>query len=365
MAHKQVNDCHQPEPKASPASCCNAGDGKTRIDILFWGSLLGVSLLYLLGVFFSEAISALPWLATMAATVQHMLHLTWWGVVIGAVFIALLSKVPREFIIALLGRGGTFRGLLRATGAGVLLDLCNHGILMVASKLYERGASAGQVIAFLLASPWNSFSLTLILIGLIGLPWTAVFVALSMLIALVTGWLFDRLVARGTLPPNDNAVDLPEGFQFWSELKARFQSTSFNAQFFKEMILSGIKDSRIVVRWLLFGILLAAVFRVVLQPEQFEAFFGPTILGLMVTVAVATVLEVCSEGSTPIAADLFARARAPGNSFAFLMAGAATDYTEIMVLKDTTKSWRIALFLPLLTLPQILLLAWLMNWLAL
>ena len=39
----------------------------------------------------------------------------------------------------------------------------------------------------------------------------------------------------------------------------------------------------------------------------------------------------------------------------------SNDYTEIMVLKETTKSWKIALFLPLLTVPQVMLIAWLMN----
>ena len=97
------------------------------------------------------------------------------------------------------------------------------------------------------------------------------------------------------------------------------------------------------------------------SPDQFEAYFGPALLGLGVTIVVATVLEVCSEGSTPIAADILSRAGAPGNSFAFLMGGVATDYTEIMILRDTTKSWRIALFLPLITLPQIILLGWLIN----
>jgi uncharacterized membrane protein YraQ (UPF0718 family) len=62
--------------------------------------------------------------------------------------------------------------MFRATLAGVCLDLCSHGILAVGMKLYERGASTGQVMAFLLASPWNSFSLTLILFGLIGVSWT-------------------------------------------------------------------------------------------------------------------------------------------------------------------------------------------------
>ena len=79
------------------------------------------------------------------------------------------------------------------------------------------------------------------------------------------------------------------------------------------------------------------------------------------TLLVATLLEVCSEGSSPIAADLLTRGGAPGNSFAFLMSSVVTDYTEIMSIKDTTASWKIEIFLPLLTLPQIIVMSLLLN----
>ncbi|MBI4125266.1 MAG: ATPase, partial [Deltaproteobacteria bacterium] len=95
--------------------------------------------------------------------------------------------------------------------------------------------------------------------------------------------------------------------------------------------------------------------------EHFQAYFGPTLLGLGLTTAAATVIEVCSEGSTPIAADILTRAHAPGNAFAFLMAGVATDYTEVMVLKDRTRSWKVSLFLPLVTVPQVVALGWVLN----
>lgn len=354
-----MNHCCQQKEKKHQPSCHT--EGKKKTDYILWGSLIGVGSLYVLGTFFPEQIAAYPWLATMAHTAHHMLHAIWWGVVIGVIFVGILSKVPREFIMSLLGQGGTFGGILRATGAGVLLDLCSHGILMVGTKLYERGASAGQLIAFLLASPWNSFSLTLVLVGLIGLTWTLTFIALSMLIAVLTGWMFDKLVGQGVLPANHNKVDLPQGFHFWQEMRRQFKGAKFTPQFFKEMAVSGIKDSRMVVRWLLFGVLLASILRAALDPSSFEQYFGPTMLGLFITVVVATVLEVCSEGSAPIAADILTRAQAPGNGFAFLMAGVATDYTEIMVLRDTTKSWKIPLFLPLITVPQVLLVAWLIN----
>ncbi|MEM6774544.1 MAG: ATPase, partial [Pseudomonadota bacterium] len=68
-----------------------------------------------------------------------------------------------------------------------------------------------------------------------------------------------------------------------------------------------------------------------------------------------------SEGATPIAADLMTRAAAPGNSFTFLMAGVATDYTEIMSIRDTTRSWAIALCLPAVAVPQVLLIGFVLN----
>ena len=92
-----------------------------------------------------------------------------------------------------------------------------------------------------------------------------------------------------------------------------------------------------VFRWLLFGLLLATAIRATVPMDTYQTLFGPTAIGLLLTLVAATLIEVCSEGSTPIAADILTRAAAPGNSFTFLMAGVATDYTEVMVIKDTSK----------------------------
>ena len=182
-----------------------------------------------------------------------------------------------------------------------------------------------------------------------------------MIIAIITGLIFDRLVISGRLPANPKQIELPEGWQFWHEAKIGLRDSQFTPAFLRSMLMDGIKESRMVMRWILFGVLLASAVRALVSPEIFAEFFGPTLLGLCVTIFVATILEVCSEGSTPIATDILNRANAPGNSFAFLMGGVSTDYTEIMVLKETTSSWKIALFLPLITLPQVIFLGWVIN----
>ncbi len=345
-----------------PGGSCCGGNGSTtrRLDYLLWGSTLVVTTAYLAHAVWGHRLEAGFWhVFTMG--VFELMNRMWWGLLAGILAMALLSKVPREFVMSLLGTGRGFSGLLRATTAGLCLDLCNHGILMVGAKLYERGASLGQVLAFLIASPWNSFSLTLILFALIGAPWTLAFIGLSFVVALLTGLLVERLTTLGKLPPNPNATSLPQDFRFFPEAKRRLQETSFDWHFFATALKTGVVDSRMILRWILFGAVLTAFIRAIMPDDVFAAWFGPTMAGLFLTLAATTVMEVCSEGSSPIAADLLNRAGAPGNAFTFLMAGAATDYTEMMVLRETTRSWRATLILPLLTVPQVLLLGWLLN----
>lgn len=350
------------DAKATPAaSCCETKKG--RPDYMLWFSLAGVAFGY---ICFLVIRSITPeWSQSTAGHFAHsiydLINTMAWGAALGILMVAFLAKVPRELVMSLLGTHGGMQGMLRATGAGLLLDLCSHGILMVGAKLYERGATTGQVMAFLIASPWNSFSLTLILVAMIGLSWTLTFIVLSALVAIITGLVFDALVARGTLPKNPNTTELPEGFQFWPTALEALKQINLSHRSLGQFVLDGIKESRMVLRWLLFGVLLAALIRTFVPADYFGTYFGPTVLGLGVTLVVATILEVCSEGSTPIAADIFNRALAPGNSFAFLMTGVSTDYTEIMVLKDVTRSWKLALFLPLITVPQVVVLAFILN----
>ena len=346
---------HTEKPSNTPTpSCCET---KAKVDYWLWGSLALVAVLY--GLHFVPV--PWGWLHTAAHGVFELLNTMAWGVAVGVVMVAVLAYVPREWVMHVMGTNTGLRGIGRATAAGVLLDLCSHGILMVGAKLYERGASLGQVMAFLIASPWNSFSLTLIMIALIGLSWTFTFIALSLVIAFIAGLLFDALVKRGVLPPNPNTQAVDSDFQLLPAMKQSAKNFKPSLKGTAQFIKTGIQESRMVIRWLLIGVLLAAAIRAFVPPDVFGNYFGPTALGLLVTMLVATVLEVCSEGSTPIAADIFNKAGAPGNSFAFLMAGVATDYTEIMVIKSATRSWRIALFLPLLVLPQVVLIALLIN----
>lgn len=346
--------CCAPEKPAEHAHCAPAGG---RIDYLLYGSLTIIALA--LGVHFFQTGIAPVDRFSMAVTM--LLKSMWWGIVLGIVAVGLMQRVPREYFSKLLGRGDTFGGLLRAAAAGLFLDLCSHGILMVGAKLYERGASLAQVMTFLIASPWNSFSLTLILFALIGLKWTIVFIIGSALIAVMTGYLYMVLTKRGVIAENPHKIDMPDGFNIRADARQRLKNFKFTPDFPVSVVIDGLREGRMVMRWLFFGTILAALIRAFVSTDMLVQYFGPTLLGLLFTLVATTIIEVCSEGSAPIGAELVTRAAAPGNGFAFLMAGVATDYTEIMVIRQITSSWKSALFLPLLTVPQVMLLGWIMN----
>lgn len=303
----------------------------------------------------------IPNIDHFAHAIIDFLKTMWWGVLLGVIFVGIMNKIPREYFNHILGNGDNLKDIIKAAIAGVLLDLCSHGILMVGAKLYERGASYAQLLTFLIASPWNSFSLTLILIALIGLKWTLIYIVASMVIAIITGVIVMKMTHSGKLPKNPNTQEAAPGFKLKERALSDLKAVKWSPKLLIEIITGSTHELKILLKWLLLGIIIAAAIRSFVPTDFFQNWFGPSLVGLFLTLIAASIIEVCSEGMAPIASEIVNTAAAPGNAFTFLMAGVSTDYTEIMVLKDTTKSWKMALVLPLVSVPQIVVLGYIFN----
>lgn len=340
------------------SSCCHPHETpKPSFDPILHGSL-GIIILCV-GLY--PFLPQIPYLSTFTYALVDLFKTMWWGVALGIVFISFMGKIPKAYFNKLLGRGDSIGGILRATIAGLFLDLCSHGIVMVGAKLYERGASLAQVMAFLIASPWNSLSLTLILVSLIGLKWTLIYIAGSAVIAIITGVVYIILVKQNILPDNPHTAETDNNFSIMLDAKQRLKQFKPSWAFFTNTLKNGAREAKMLIKWLLFGMILAAAIRTFFPVDLFQDWFGPSFIGLLLTLGATTIIEVCSEGSAPIAAEIVNRAHAPGNGFAFLMAGVSTDYTEMMVIREFSKSWIIALSLPLITVPQVIFLGYVMN----
>ena len=115
-----------------------------------------------------------------------------------------------------------------------------------------------------------------------------------------------------------------------------------------------------ILWWILIGITIAALIGAFLPPHLLPTWFGPTLAGLLLTLAAATVIEVCSEGSAPLAFEIYRQTGALGNTFAFLMGGFVTDYTEVGLVW-TNLGRRTAVWMVAVTVPQVVVIGLLLN----
>lgn len=326
--------------------CCHVQHEKPSIDFKLKISL--AALLVIIGISFLP----LPFLTHLNHSLLSYLQLIWWAVLLGLFLGGLIDYfVPDGFIVKFLGVS-SLRSIFYAVIAGFLLSACSHGILAIAIELHKKGASIASTVAFLTAAPWANLPVTILLFGFFG--WQALlFILAAMLIAFVTGVIF-HFLENFSLIEKSHSIK-PNDEKTWNRVK------NFN---FKHSV-SGIHDGMIklanmVLWWIIVGILIAAFIGAYIPPHIFMDYFGPSFDGLVLTLLVATVIEICSEGSSPIAFEIFNKTGALGNPFVFLMAGVVTDYTEIGLLWSNIGK-RTAIWLPIVTVPQVLLIGYLFN----
>jgi uncharacterized membrane protein YraQ (UPF0718 family) len=290
------------------------------------------------------------------------LALIWWAIVLGFLIGGIIDYlVPSEYISKFLSKRER-KTIGWAVILGFLMSACSHGILAISMEFYRKGASVPAVIAFLMASPWANLPITILLFSFFGL--NAIFFILSaILIAIITGFFYQFLDRKGWVERSKHTRHVSESFSVREDARKRWRSFQRNpslGKVLKGTTIGSWSLTKMVMWWILIGVMAAALARTFIHPELFTIYMGPTLLGLFVTLVIATAIEVCSEGSSPISFEIYNQTGALGNSFTFLMAGVATDYTEIGIIGSNIGK-RAALWLPVITVPQILVLGYLFN----
>ena len=101
------------------------------------------------------------------------------GFLISGILYIFISK---EQISHNLGKGG-LGSIIKAALFGVPMPLCSCGVIPVSSSLYNRGASKGATLSFLISTPQTGVDSILITAGGLGLP----FAMIRVVVALITG----------------------------------------------------------------------------------------------------------------------------------------------------------------------------------
>jgi hypothetical protein len=298
---------------------------------------------------------------------KDYLLLIWWALLIGFLIGGIIDYfIPREYIEKYLSRHQK-RTIIYSIIFGFFMSACSHGILAIAIELYRKGASTSAVVAFLLASPWSNLPITVLLFGFFGIKAFLIVIS-ALIIALITGLIFQKLERKGWVECDKCQMgeDHPvlTDFSITQDIKKRIRNYQFTASNIKHALIGTFKGSwaltKMVLWWLIIGMIMAALARAYVPQHLFVQYMGPSILGLAVTLVFATIIEVCSEGSSPLAFEIYSRTGAFGNSFTFLMAGVATDYTEIGLIWHNIGK-KAALWIPIITVPQILILGYIFN----
>ena len=317
-------------------------------------------LLLILGYF-------IPLLNPFFQSFLEYLRLIWWAVLLGFFIGGFIDFfIPRQYIEKYLSRHRK-RTILYSIIFGFLMSACSHGILAIAIALYKKGANTSSVVAFLLASPWANLPITFLLFGFFGTK-ALLLIGSALFIATTTGLMYQVLERKGWVECQHciRGEDKPvlANFSILSDVKKRWSNYAFTGVNLKGSFVGVMKGSwaltKMVMWWLIIGMIMAAFARAYIPHDLFVMYMGPTVLGLLVTLAFATIIEVCSEGSSPLAFEIFEQTGAFGNSFVFLLSGVATDYTEIGLIWSNIGK-KAAIWLPILTVPQVLLIGFIFN----
>lgn len=285
-------------------------------------------------------------------------------ILIGLLIAGILKQiVPDDFIIKHLGKGNV-NSVVKATIFGIPLPICSCSVIPLAQSLRKEGASKGAVQSFLISTPITGVDSILATFSFFGLVFTIYRVISSIIIAIGVG-IFQNIFEKeeekkesilkpvnfstqnnfttsaktfGLIPnmhekqkneettsccTNSSCCDskpssAKKSFSFKNALKYAYVTL------FKDM-----------VKPLLVGLILGAVFTTFAPKEYTQILFENQILTYFVVMLFAMPLYVCATASLPIAAALVMQGMSGGAAFIFLTAGPATSAITMSIVYKT------------------------------
>lgn len=237
---------------------------------------------------------------------------------LGFLFAGILHVYFKKERVAKLLGSNKVRSTVYASLIGVPLPLCSCGVIPTGVSFYKNGASKGSTVSFLISTPQTGIDSIMATYSMLGLP----FAILRPFIAFVSG------ILGGTFT---NVLER-------NEEKSSNQPISENTEndkrppLLKMLHYAFVEFMQDIAKWLVIGLLLAALISLLLPPDFFSKYISNDFLSMIVILAASIPLYVCATGSIPIAAVLMMKGISPGAALVFLMAGPATNAATITVI---------------------------------
>ena len=223
--------------------------------------------------------------------------------------------VPQKFYANYLSRKNRL-SVLWAALLGIPLPLCSCGVIPTAIGLRNEKASKGAIASFLIATPQTGIDSILATFSLMGLGFAIIRPVAALITGVCGGLLVNRLVHEDDLTEeSDTSCQVERGDRLWRVVKYAYYDM--------------IRD--IGLR-LLIGLVVAALIQVAVPDEFFLSFADEPLLQMLVILAIAVPMYICSTGSIPVAAALMMKGLSPGAALVMLMAGPAVNLASILVV---------------------------------
>jgi len=228
--------------------------------------------------------------------------------------------------------GHGWKPVFKAAMLGIPLPLCSCGVLPTAVSLRRQGASKGASASFLIATPQTGVDSIAATYALLGLPFAILRPIAALTGAMAGGMAVDR--SSGDEPGESDASAAH------SAISASADATSHAHRSFIDKLSGAIRYGFVdmvgsVGKWLVIGLVIAAVITVAVPDSFFLALRPYPILAMLAMIVVAVPMYICATGSIPIALSLMLKGLSPGVAFVMLMAGPAANFASVMVLRKS------------------------------
>ena len=223
---------------------------------------------------------------------------------------------PKKKVYKYLGKPNS-ASVINAALIGIPLPLCSCGVIPTGISFYNSGASKGSSVSFLISTPQTGVDSIMVTYSLLGLPMAVI----KPIIALVTG------VFGGFMTNKFDRKDAEE-----KQKNADINNDKADRSLPGMLRYAFVEFLEDIAKWLVIGLLLAALIDVLVPESFFTAYLGNEYLEMLLIMGVAIPLYVCATGSVPIAAILMLKGLSPGAAIVFLMAGPATNAATMTVI---------------------------------
>jgi uncharacterized membrane protein YraQ (UPF0718 family)/copper chaperone CopZ len=222
------------------------------------------------------------------------------------------KKIERYF------NGKPFKSSVLASIFGIPLPLCSCGVIPTGTAFYKNGASKGGTVSFLISTPQTGVDSILATFSLMGLPF-AIIRPFAALVTGITGGIITSVVTKIK----------PETRTYHKQTEEHKTFSQKVIDVFRYGFVGFIQD---ISKWLVIGLVLAAIISALIPNEFFELLNMPPIVQMLLILVVSIPLYICATGSIPLAAILILKGISPGAAFVLLMAGPATNAATITMI---------------------------------